>query len=587
MTTIQDAFNNYQEGNRSDISVKNMRSTLKDLESAGFSADTPLSELNSEASIKRLQKWATTERFRGVSSGSGMFASRVKTLINSGKKVDEPNVLGNWEKLNRNSKNEFGIRLTRAARKLELPDFDSFNQAIDKTARQIPDKEARAFFLVKMLTGLRNPDIVNIQLGKSAKGAKYGSFDPAVQKIYALSNKGDRINYDLGEVVHGIFADLAENAQAEGRSTLFTQTEDQLRNKINPVMRKNMDAMGLEIFDLNKDKAVPFSIRDLRKNIFDILEEEEGAGAANKVLGHSSGGDVGLNHYKVERTRRKSLSSLQKSQELFSSLYMESIGFDNPQMVFGQDGYGFSSNKFKPSLVVTTGQAMPQQQQLAETRVRTAEGQVETTVDQTTDSLTKRINKLEGLIEKASTLQEQAQQLAPQKTVKAAMTQDDVDPAPNPEARDSLLKRGFDPKGMANALVDFMNKSGKAVVGAAAFETIRQFAEAPLETGAAIAKEIGLEAAARAAGLAMAPAAAIPMILEPSKITSSDLRPEDRPQDPAGPYAGQDFIPAPEVEQGTSRTDMARIATQDSGFIPEPSRVPEAAPARNEGFLSK
>jgi integrase len=164
---------------------------------------------------------------------------------------------------------------------------------------------------------------------------------------------------------------------------------------------------------------------------------------------------------------------------------------------------------------------------------------------------------------------------------------DDVDPAPNPEARDSLLKRGFDPKGMANALVDFMNKSGKAVVGAAAFETIRQFAEAPLETGAAIAKEIGLEAAARAAGLGLGPAAAVPMILEPSELASGDLRPEDQPQDPAGPYAGQDFIPAPEVEQGTPRTDMARIAREDAGFIPEPSRVPEAAPARNEGFLSR
>jgi hypothetical protein len=38
---------------------------------------------------------------------------------------------------------------------------------------------------------------------------------------------------------------------------------------------------------------------------------------------------------------------------------------------------------------------------------------------------------------------------------------DDVDPAPNPEARNRLLSRGFDPKGMADALVDFMDKAGK------------------------------------------------------------------------------------------------------------------------------
>jgi integrase len=132
-----------------------------------------------------------------------------------------------------------------------------------------------------------------------------------------------------------------------------------------------------------------------------------------------------------------------------------------------------------------------------------------------------------------------------------------------------------------------LDKLGKSVKGALFLEIGRQFAEAPLETGGAIAKEIGLEAAGRAAGLGLGPAAAVPMVLEPSELASGELRPEDRPQDPAGPYAGQDFIPAPEVEQGTPRTDMARIAREDAGFIPEPDRVPEAAPVRNEGFLSR
>jgi hypothetical protein len=99
---------------------------------------------------------------------------------------------------------------------------------------------------------------------------------------------------------------------------------------------------------------------------------------------------------------------------------------------------------------------------------------------------------------------------------------------------------------------------------------------------------MGLEGAARMVGFGAAPAAAVPMMLAPSELASGDLRPEDQPpQDPAGPYAGQDFIPAPEVEQGTPRTDMARIAREDTGFIPEPSRVPEAAPVREEGFLSR
>ena len=55
---------------------------------------------------------------------------------------------------------------------------------------------------------------------------------------------------------------------------------------------------------------------------------------------------------------------------------------------------------------------------------------------------------------------------------------------------------------------------------------------------------------------------------------------------PAGPYAGQDFIPAREVEE-TDEDIMARVATQDSGMIPEPDRVPQAAPAQDQGFLSR
>jgi len=163
---------------------------------------------------------------------------------------------------------------------------------------------------------------------------------------------------------------------------------------------------------------------------------------------------------------------------------------------------------------------------------------------------------------------------------KSAIVQDDVDPAPNPEARDRLLKRGFDPKGMADALVDFMGKAGKkttkAVLGAAAIETARQFVEAPLQTGAAIAKDIGLEAAGRAAGLGLGPAAAIPMILEPSELASGELRPE-----------GQEYKVNMLPETTVRQREVDRIVREDAGMIPEPDRVPEAAPVEEQGFISR
>ena len=424
--TLQEAFDAHTKGKDKAL-VNNFKATLRDLEKAGFPSSTPVSQLNTEKSITDLQKWTTTERFKKVSSGSGMFASRVKTLINVGIGPEQTNVLSNYEKANRGKPTEFGIRLTRAARKLELPAFDDFNAAIDATARQLTDKEAKAFFMIKTLTGLRNPDILKLQVGNAVEGAKYGSFDPEVKKLYNLSNKGDRINYDLGEIVHGILGDLAADAQAAGRTELFTQSEEKIRSTINPVMRSNMTSMGLEIRDLNKNAAVDFSVRDLRKNIFDILEEEIGAADANKVLGHSDKADVGLNHYKVERKSRRSLSRLQSAQEIFSNLYMESVGFDSPQTLFGSDGYGFANDNFKPTTVVPLVVDAPAEQQTVESQTRTATAQASGAVDRSVDSLENKIKKLEGLVGQVQNLTEQTEGLVPVDDKAAAKTQKTID----------------------------------------------------------------------------------------------------------------------------------------------------------------
>ena len=105
-------------------------------------------------------------------------------------------------------------------------------------------------------------------------------------------------------------------------------------------------------------------------------------------------------------------------------------------------------------------------------------------------------------------------------------------------------------------------------------ETARQIIQEP----ATVAAEVGMEMGARALGMAAAPAAAVPMIMTPTATAGPELS-EMPPQ-------RTDFIPAPEVEE-TDTEMMERIATRDAGMIPEPSRVPEAAPAQDQGFLSR
>lgn len=146
----------------------------------------------------------------------------------------------------------------------------------------------------------------------------------------------------------------------------------------------------------------------------------------------------------------------------------------------------------------------------------------------------------------------------------------------NPAALEEMKAKGFDmDKFLEGAKEAFGKKTTKVLAGALGIETARQIIQEP----AATAAEIGLEAGARAVGLAAAPAAAIPMILSPTEVAEAELRPEDVPL----PQEPTDFIPAPEVEE-TPAEQMSRIATQDAGFV-QRNREPEANPAANQGFI--
>lgn len=176
--------------------------------------------------------------------------------------------------------------------------------------------------------------------------------------------------------------------------------------------------------------------------------------------------------------------------------------------------------------------------------------------------------------QRLSQIRSEAAQSAPkaQPTVEAGPS------AVSLELEDDLKKNGFSFSSLLDSLTG--KKTLGALIGGASVYSVVTEPEAAV-------RDIALETAGQALKLGKL-ASAPSMALTPSELASGDLRPEDRPpQDPAGPYAGQDFIPAPEVEQGTPRTDMARIAREDAGFIPEPDRVPEAAPVRDEGFLSR
>ena len=431
--TVQQAFEIHTKGKSDTLRDKFQRS-LNNLEAAGYPPDSTLiSELNTEKTITELQKFITTKKYKGVVTASGMFGSHLKTLINVGKPLEVGNVVTAFEANNKGKPTRFGIDKTRGSTDLILPAFDDFMLAIDDTARQIPNKEHRAFFLIKTLTGLRNADIINLQVGRGKEATSlYGSFDPQDAKLFGLSNKGNRINYDVGEVVQGILADLAADAEAEGRTALFSDMEgvdfedindvdkrskialDKFRSGINPVMNRAMKARGIEIYDKKKGAVKAFSVKDLRSNIFTMLSDELGGpDQANQVLGHSKNGDVGLEYYKQERAKSKSqrraaLSGLQRTQEIFTSLFFEVINQSNPSVLFGPDGYGFDAAKFPNKTIVDVDVDIPPEQQQVENRVKTTAAKATGAAEESVGTLEKTLDKLQGLLSKTQELTDEA-----------------------------------------------------------------------------------------------------------------------------------------------------------------------------------
>ena len=80
----------------------------------------------------------------------------------------------------------------------------------------------------------------------------------------------------------------------------------------------------------------------------------------------------------------------------------------------------------------------------------------------------------------------------------------------------------------------------------------------PIETGAAIAREVAIEGAGLAARLPAGPAAALPMIMQPTAITGGEMTPEARMEAVA-------MEPANMLDESTE--DMERMAIADAGFV--------------------
>ena len=442
-----------------------------------------------------------------------------------------------------------------AAKKITLPSIEDLNRAIHATTLKLKgNKEAVAFFQLKHLLGIRNRDLINLTVGEAIEDSPYGTLDPGSNTLYGISNKGQRTNYQLPSLAQDILADLGTDAKGrmgDNKSiSLFTQKEGALRTAINNAMNETLSEMGLEIIDQKTNKRIPFTISDLRKNVFDAINESEGAGVANVVLGHSTKGDVGLTHYAVGRQSRRKMSIVQRASEEFGNMYLQDINQVNPKTLYKT--YGFNEDFFKETSVIPF--TAPTDELSQKTRGTTL--QVEGTaadVSKTSDILTKqaerKVSNLEKSVAKLQALNEQmtelggTQDVQPTKTVKKK-----APPKGSPIELSDKAKSAFDKAWDALS----SDTAKKAFTGLAVGELARQIIDNPAQAAQDVATELLLER-----GLGMGPGAAVGFAMQSSPAGAGS---ELRPTDPSAEYrtiSDDQYANMTSMGLETSKQDMA------------------------------
>ena len=357
--TIEDALNIKLQNHADDIQMtddnklknkKNYEGIVKRLEKVhGIPRNSDLAILNNQHTLKAIIEKEIA--LGGAESSRGSRGVLLKSVITAGlqSNLDLPqtNYITALEKAYRQTPQKgFNTASLRTMGNFRFPAPWEFHKAINEGFGNIGNKNIKSFAMIKLFTGVRNPDILKLQImppkGTSLQNnATY--YDPNRQKLY-IYNKGKGAaagaltELDLGHMVNGIISEQAEDALAAGRKNLFPVKEFLNRDgkidlkkmekaygaEINKQVNQALDSYGLEIIDKKDMKAKPFTLKHLRNNIYDVIEENLGKDIANDILGHKGDFHMGL-HYTVDRTARRADLGKLKSVDLFAKLFLEDI----------------------------------------------------------------------------------------------------------------------------------------------------------------------------------------------------------------------------------------------------------------------
>lgn len=400
-----------------NLTGRGQKGTLKNnIQKAGLSLDDKFSAMRDSGFLTKLNDVGTEANFTELTSIENDLRKEFELDDNSGKFP-----FGDKTTFGAGSKSRLmGLKKADQARKaikVELPSIKEINRSIHVATQKLVAEgnyEAAALLQVKHHSGLRTTDIVNLTTGKPQEGSKYGTVVKGSDTLVQISNKGDRTNFRLSSMPMGVLQYLAKiNGSDDPNKSvkLFRTGKATLEKQINEVVNDVFKQNNLIIRDQDTGLARKFTVGLLRKNVFSAIDDEFGTGVANRVLGHSTRGDVGLTHYKVTRTSRAKLDVNTMAAEQFNSTYLADIGQSSPQKVMSS--YRFSEEFFpvEPVAKLTTPSPVEEAAQKTGLDLETKSVQVGANVQNVLKDTDKQIGRLEGQLDKLQGLQTQVEDL--------------------------------------------------------------------------------------------------------------------------------------------------------------------------------
>ncbi len=596
MAEIADKIKNNSLTVGDALGIRKVSASLKkNIEAAGLTMDSPWDSIKETDFLKKLDEIGSESNFTTLTSIENELKS---TASVSDIPYPFTTVFGADGK-----SRKLGLEKAKQARRTKafkgVPEAKQSLKALTEGVASIKDPMVRSAVAFNALVPLRPGEVAGIKLDDI--DFETGAFKEAYRRVNKIRNE-----LDLPEVGLEILRDAADTARAEGREYLFLGRDVKDPKKATSTFVNRMsaavkapDGIGPRFKPFAKDMGREVAgASDIRKIIPSIIANELGyKSEASAIMGHASFDEtidgmkaITRKHYASQIITGEGTTAKQALRAL-QNMYGEVLGLSTLNELpasMGVEAKGLTSSG-APKLAV-----IPKGAEIVGTQVQgtltdadldliedVREARSQELKLSATESEAKRL-KLEAqmgdLDEEAIRAkvqrEEKTKAIRADERAKLSPTVESPDPKNfedlDPDLQDKLTKGGFD---FDKFLKGTLKAGGAALLGTGLYEAARD----PEGAGAAMARDLAIEGVGLAARVGAGVAGALPMILDSTATAGPELS--------EMPPLRTDFIPAREVEE-TDEDIMARVATQDSGMIPEPDRVPQAAPAQDQGFLS-